>query len=197
MSYKTQSKEELIERIKDLETQLLIETEKSSYLKAENEGYNRLMGYKNDMTYEEKLKHNQEKEREQKDLENSLEENSVKREYLAEVENEERMVDIALEMNELHFECSELFKIIKRGLGAPLSENEYIEYKKHKRNFYSIITHFYSNFKGEENVLSDLSEEESDEVSNKLIVFDVLIKVLKSQKRIYKLDEELKGLSKK
>ena len=127
MNYKIKSKEELIERIKDLETQLLIETEKSSYLKAENEGYNRLMGYKNDMTYEEKLKHNQEKEREQKEIENALEENSVKREYLAEIENEERMVDIALEMNELHFECSELFKIIKKGLGGHLSEEEYIE----------------------------------------------------------------------
>jgi hypothetical protein len=76
-------------------------------------------------------------------------------------------------------------------------ENDYIEYKKHKRSFYSIITHFYSNFKGEVNTLSDLSEEETEEDLNKLIVFDVLIKLLKTQKRIYKLDEELKGLSKK
>jgi hypothetical protein len=45
--------------------------------------------------------------------------------------------------------------------------------------------------------LSDLSEEETEEDLNKLIVFDVLIKLLKTQKRIYKLDEELKGLSKK
>lgn len=198
MNYKEQSKEELIERIKDLETQLLIETEKSSYLKAENEGYNRLMGYKNDMTYEEKLKHNQDKEKEQRDIENALEENSVKREYLAEIENEERMVDIALEMNELHFECSEIFKVIKKGLGGHLSENEYIDYKKHKRNFYSIITHFHSNFKvvsPVESLLSDISEDEIEEDVNKLVVFDVLIKVLKTQKRIYKLDEELKGLS--
>ena len=197
MNYKSQSKEELIERIKDLETQLLIETEKSSYLKAENEGYNRLMGYKNDMTYEEKLKHNQDKEREQKEIENALEENSVKREYLAEIENEERMVDIALEMNELHFECSELFKIIKKGLGGHLSEEEYIDYKKHKRNFYSIITHFHSNFtsKQADTLISDISEDEVEEDVNKLVVFDVLIKVLKTQKRIYKLDEELKGLS--
>ena len=196
MNYKSQSKEELIERIKDLETQLLIETEKSSYLKAENEGYNRLMGYKNDMTYEEKLKHNQDKEREQKEIENALEENSVKREYLAEIENEERMVDIALEMNELHFECSELFKIIKKGLGGHLSEEEYIDYKKHKRNFYSIITHFHSNFtKNTDTLISDISEDEVEEDTNKLVVFDVLIKVLKTQKRIYKLDEELKGLS--
>jgi hypothetical protein len=197
MNYKEQSKEELIERIKDLETQLLIETEKSSYLKAENEGYNRLMGYKNDMTYEEKIKHNQEKEKEQRDLENALEENSVKREYLAEIENEERMVDIALEMNELHFECSELFKIIKKGLGGHLSEEEYIDYKKHKRNFYSIITHFHSNFSNTDTLISDISEDEVEEDINKLVVFDVLIKVLKTQKRIYKLDEELKGLSKK
>ena len=195
MNYKIKSKEELIERIKDLETQLLIETEKSSYLKAENEGYNRLMGYKNDMTYEEKLKHNQDKEREQKEIENALEENSVKREYLAEIENEERMVDIALEMNELHFECSELFKIIKKGLGGHLSEEEYIDYKKHKRNFYSIITHFHSNFTNTDTLLSDISEDEVEEDVNKLVVFDVLIKVLKTQKRIYKLDEELKGLS--
>ena len=195
MNYKIKSKEELIERIKDLETQLLIETEKSSYLKAENEGYNRLMGYKNDMTYEEKLKHNQDKEREQKEIENALEENSVKREYLAEIENEERMVDIALEMNELHFECSELFKIIKMGLGGHLSEEEYIDYKKHKRNFYSIITHFHSNFTNTDTLLSDISEDEVEEDVNKLVVFDVLIKVLKTQKRIYKLDEELKGLS--
>jgi hypothetical protein len=195
MNYKNQSKEELIERIKDLETQLLIESEKTSYLKAENEGYNRLMGYKNDMTYEEKLKHNQDKEREQKEMENSLEENSVKREYLAEIENEERMVDIALEMNELHFECSELFKIIKKGIGGHLSEEEYIDYKKHKRNFYSIITYFHSNFTNTDTLVSDISEDEVEEDVNKLVVFDVLIKLLKTQKRIYKLDEELKGLS--
>ena len=149
------------------------------------------------MTYEEKLKHNQDKEREQKEIENALEENSVKREYLAEIENEERMVDIALEMNELHFECSELFKIIKKGLGGHLSEEEYIDYKKHKRNFYSIITHFHSNFisKPADTLISDISEDEVEEEVNKLVVFDVLIKVLKTQKRIYKLDEELKGLS--
>ena len=126
-----------------------------------------------------------------------LEENSVKREQLAEIENEERMVDIALEMNELHFECSELFKIIKKGLGGHLSEEEYIDYKKHKRNFYSIITHFHSNFSNTDTLISDISEDEVEEDVNKLVVFDVLIKVLKTQKRIYKLDEELKGLSKK
>ena len=194
MNYKDQTKEELIERIKDLETQLLIETEKSSYLKAENEGYNRLMGYTDNMSYDEKLKHNKEREKEEQDILNSLEENSLKREYLAEVEAEERMVDIALEMNELHFECSEIFHIIKKGLGAPLSEKDYQEYKKHKRNFYAIISFFYDNFKNEveEEVDSTADEEYT---SSKLTVFDVLIKALKMQKKIYKLDEELKGLS--
>lgn len=194
MNYKDQTKEELIERIKDLETQLLIETEKTSYLKAENEGYNRLMGYTDNMSYEEKLKYNKDREKEEEDLANSLEENSLKREYLAEVEAEERMVDIALEMNELHFECSEIFHIIKKGLGAPLSEKDYQEYKKHKRNFYSIITFFYENFKTQHNEPID-SADDDDDCCNKSIVFDVLIKALKMQKRIYKLDEELKGLS--
>jgi hypothetical protein len=194
MNYKDQTKEELIERIKDLETQLLIETEKSSYLKAENEGYNRLMGYTSEMSYEEKLKYNKDREKEEEDLANSLEENSLKREYLAEVEAEERMVDIALEMNELHFECSEIFHIIKKGLGAPLSEKDYQEYKKHKRNFYSIITFFYENFKIQHNEPIDSTDDDDDGI-NKTIVFDVLIKALKMQKRIYKLDEELKGLS--
>ncbi len=195
MNYKNQTKEELIERIKDLETQLLIETEKSSYLKAENEGYNRLMGYTDNMTYEEKLKYNKDKEKDQEDLKNSLEENSLKREYLAEVEAEERMVDIALEMNELHFECSEIFHIIKKGLGAPLSEKEYQEYKKHKRNFYSIITFFYENFKNTHTPEEVESTDDDANTSGKMTVFDVLIKVLKMQKRIYKLDEELKDLS--
>jgi hypothetical protein len=113
---------------------------------------------------------------------------------MAEVEAEERMVEIALEMNELHFECSEIFHIIKKGLGAPLSEKDYQEYKKHKRNFYSIITFFYDNFKSQYNEPID-STDDDEEGGNKLIVFDVLIKALKMQKRIYKLDEELKGLS--
>jgi hypothetical protein len=194
MNYKDQTKEELIERIKDLETQLLIETEKVSYLKAENEGYDRLMGYTSEMSYEEKLKYNKDMEKEEENLINSLEENSLKREYMAEVEAEERMVEIALEMNELHFECSEIFHIIKKGLGAPLSEKDYQEYKKHKRNFYSIITFFYDNFKSQYNEPID-STDDDEEGGNKLIVFDVLIKALKMQKRIYKLDEELKGLS--
>ena len=194
MNYRDQTKEELIERIKDLETQLLIETEKVSYLKAENEGYDRLMGYTSEMSYEEKLKYNKDMEKEEENLINSLEENSLKREYMAEVEAEERMVEIALEMNELHFECSEIFHIIKKGLGAPLSEKDYQEYKKHKRNFYSIITFFYDNFKSQYNEPID-STDDDEEGGNKLIVFDVLIKALKMQKRIYKLDEELKGLS--
>ena len=194
MNYKDQTKEELIERIKDLETQLLIETEKVSYLKAENEGYDRLMGYTSEMSYEEKLKYNKDMEKEEENLINSLEENSLKREYMAEVEAEERMVEIALEMNELHFECSEIFHIIKKGLGAPLSEKDYQEYKKHKRNFYSIITFFYDNFKSQYNEPID-STDDDEEGGNKTIVFDVLIKALKMQKRIYKLDEELKGLS--
>ena len=108
-----------------------------------------------------------------KNTEESMDENSVKREYLEETEIGDRMVDIALEMNQLHFDCAEVFHPIKEGL----SEDEYEVYKKHKRNFYAMVSYFY-------NIKRD----------NKNEIFHILLKAVKMQSEIYSLDEELKGL---
>jgi hypothetical protein len=170
---KDKSNDELILEVKNLQAQLLTQTEKTSLLQLQNDEYDKLMGYKQGMTYEDKVKHNQESENDLKNAEDSMDENSVKREYLEETEIGDRMVDIALEMNQLHFDCAEVFHPIKEGL----TDHEYEVYKKHKRNFYGLVSYFYN-----------IKREDRNEV------FDILIKAVKMQRDIYTLDEELKGL---
>lgn len=170
---KDKTVDELVQEVKNLQAELLTQTEKSTLLQLQNEEYDKLMGYKQGMTYHEKVKHNIDSEIQLKNAEESMDENSVKREYLEETEIGDRMVDIALEMNQLHFDCAESFHPIKEGL----TEQEYETYKKHKRNFYAMISYFYNVKKGDK-----------DEV------FDILIKAVKMQSEIYSLDEELKGL---
>ncbi len=170
---KEKSNEELILDIKILQAQLLTQTEKTNLLQLQNDEYDKLMGYKQGMSYEDKVKHNENSEADLKNAEDSMDENSVKREYLEETEIGDRMVDIALEMNQLHFDCAEVFHPIKEGL----TDHEYEVYKKHKRNFYGMVSYFY-NIKKE----------------NKNEVFDILIKAVKMQSEIYSLDEELKEL---
>ena len=170
---KDKTNDELILEVKNLQAQLLTQTEKSTLLQLQNDEYDKLMGYSQEMTYEDKLKHNQNSENELKNTEDSMDENSVKREYLEETEIGDRMVDIALEMNQLHFDCAEVFHPIKQNL----NEKEYETYKKHKRNFYAMVSYFYK-----------VKREDKDDV------FDILIKAIKMQKDIYSLDEELKRL---
>ena len=170
---KDKSNDELILDIKNLQAQLLTQTEKTNLLQLQNDEYDKLMGYKQGMSYEDKVKHNEDCENDIKNTEDSMDENSVKREYLEETEIGDRMVDIALEMNQLHFDCAEVFHPIKEGL----SETEYEVYKKHKRNFYAMVSYFY-------NIKRD----------NKNEVFHILLKAVKMQSEIYALDEELKGL---
>ena len=55
---KDKSTEELILEIKNLQAQLLTQTEKSDALQLQNEEYDKLMGYKQGMTYDDKVKHN-------------------------------------------------------------------------------------------------------------------------------------------
>ncbi len=172
---KTMNVDELILEIKNLEAKLLTQTEKVDVLQIQNNEYDKLMGYKQGMTYEEKMQYNTDCENEIRSVEDSLEENSIKREYMEENEIGDRMVDIALEINQLHFDCAELFHSIKE----ELNETEYESYKKHKRNFYSMLSYFY-------NVKKD----------NKIEIFDIFIKAIKMQRNIYSLDEELKNLSK-
>jgi hypothetical protein len=168
------SRQQLIDEIKDLEGRLLIATEKIELLNLQHRQYDSLMGYHNDMTYEERFKHNLDSERDIKDVEDSLEENSIKREYLEETEVGDRMVDIALEINQLQFDCAETFHPLKEGLKE--DSEEYKQYKRHKNNFYAFISYFYEN--------------------GKKSVFDVLSLATRLQKKIYTLDEEMKELSK-
>ena len=171
---KDMSRQQLIEEIKDLEGRLLTATERNELLILQNNQYDSLMGYREGMTYEEKLKHNMDSEKELRDVEDSLEENSMTREYLEETEIGDRMVDVALEINQLQFDCSEVFHPLKEGLKE--DSEEYRQYKRHKNNFYAFISYFYEHGKKE--------------------VFDLLLNATRLQKKIYTLDEEMKELSK-
>jgi hypothetical protein len=59
---KDKSNDELILEVKNLQAQLLTQTEKTSLLQLQNDEYDKLMVYKQGMTYEDKVKHNQESE---------------------------------------------------------------------------------------------------------------------------------------
>jgi len=157
--------------IKDMEIFSL--NERVSSLVAENKGYDTLFGFTEDMSMEDKIKYNEECEKEIEEAEASLDEDA-KKEYYSELEKEDLLVKYALQINELQYETSELFLELKKGVG----EKNYAEYKKHKRNFYAMIEIFYK-----------IYEEE-----DKLYIFDILIEALRKQRRVYKLDDCLKNI---
>lgn len=170
---KDMSRAELIEEIKDLQSMLLESNEKIDKLITQSKEYDSFFGYSNNMSFEDKLNHTKSCEEEIKLVEESLDED-IKHNYIKENEIGDRMVDIALEMNQIHFDCAELFHPIKDNI----SEEEYKLYKKHKRNFYAMISCFY-----------DIKK------NNKEEVFDILLRAIRMQKRVYSLDNELKNLS--
>ena len=189
----TETISKLLNQIKDLEVELLTQRERADKLQIQNNEYDKLMGYKNNMSYEDKLKHNEESEQTFKDTIETMEENSIKRQFIEETLQEERMIDLALEVNQLQFECSELFHTFK---DCTSSDETYNEYKKHKRNFYAMIRFFYDIYTPKEEDCSDTTDlDDTHHNVTKDKVFLILISALRKQRRIYKLDEELKGLS--
>ena len=188
----TETISKLLNQIKDLEVELLTQRERADKLQLQNNEYDKLMGYKNNMSYEDKLKHNEDSEQTFKDTIETMEENSIKRQFIEETLQEERMIDLALEVNQLQFECSELFHSFK---DCTSSDETYNEYKKHKRNFYAMIRFFYELYIPKEEEYSDTTDIDTTQNNTKDKVFLILISALRKQRRIYKLDEELKGLS--
>lgn len=189
----TETISKLLNQIKDLEVELLTQRERADKLQIQNDEYDKLMGYKNNMTYEDKLKHNEDSEQTFKDMVDAMEENSIKRQFMEDTEQEEKMIDLALEVNQLQFECSELFHTFKECIS---NDDTYNEYKKHKRNFYSMIRFFYELYIPKEEDCSDTTDvDDTHHNVTKDKVFLILISALRKQRRIYKLDEELKGLS--
>lgn len=98
----------------------------------------------------------------------------VRKEIEDNIEKEDRIINLGLEINRLQFEVSELFHVIKKDL----NENEYERYKMEKRNFHKMVNVFYDIFKNE----------------NKLEVFNILIKILKKQKKIFDYDCQIASI---
>lgn len=90
------------------------------------------------------------------------------------IEKEDRIINLGLEISRLQFEVSELFHVIKRDL----TENEYERYKMEKRSFHKMVNVFYDIFKHED----------------KLEVFNILIKILKKQKKIFDFDNQIANI---
>jgi hypothetical protein len=90
------------------------------------------------------------------------------------IEKEDRIISLGLEISRLQFEVSELFHVIKRDL----TENEYERYKMEKRSFHKMVNVFYDIFKHED----------------KLEVFNILIKILKKQKKIFDYDNQIANI---
>lgn len=98
----------------------------------------------------------------------------IRKEVESDIEKEDKLINLGLEINRLQFEISELFHLFKKDL----TDVEYERYKTEKRNYHKIIEVLYSIYKGE----------------NKLDIFDILVKILKKEKRVYECDTELENL---
>lgn len=157
--------------MKDME--LFSLREQMNTIVAENKSYDTLFGFTEDMTFEEKVKYNDDCEKEIEEAEASLDE-ETKKEYYSELEKEDLLVEYALQINQLQYETAELFSEIKRCV----PDGSYNEYKKQKRAFYAMIELFYKIYEGDD----------------KLYIFDVLIEALRKQRRVYKLDDLIKNI---
>jgi hypothetical protein len=156
---------------KDVE--ILEKDEEISFLKNESIAMDKLLGYEPNMSYDEKVKYNEEAEKELEEAELNLD-ISTKRKYDSDMEKEDRLIECALGINELQFDVAELFKTLKTNI----DNTKYEEYKKHKRAFYAMIDFFYTNYTGEE----------------RIDIFDLLIEMLEKEKGVYELDEEIKNI---
>jgi len=183
--------------IHDRNIELLNLKEQLDYLVEENASSDKLMGYSPNMSFQDKLKLNEESEKELERAKNCLSE-SVLRDYETEMEKEDRLIDCALEQNKLQFEIAELFKSIK----SQINDENIEEYKKYKRNFYTIIDGFCkiistgtpiaTGVPSQGRVLGASSARNSP--ATKLDMFDTLIEILEKQKKVYELDDEIKNL---
>ena len=97
----------------------------------------------------------------------------IRREIESDLEKENQIVDLGVKISRLQYEISEYFHMIRQNIS--IEQNDYERYKVEKRNFYKMIEVFHEIYKGE----------------NKLDVFELLIKILRKQKRVYECDQEM------
>ena len=167
--------------VREKEMEIFNLKEQIDFVMQENASYDKLMGYSPHMTYQDKLKLNEDSERELERAKTCLDDESLK-EYELAVEREDRLIDCALEQNQLQFEISEMFKQIKEYIG----EEDYEEYKKYKRSYYTMIDGLYKM------IASDTVLENHGQ---RMEMFDVLSDILEKHKKVYELDEEIKNLN--
>jgi len=110
------------------------------------------------------------------DLETDIEyaSSDIRKEVENDIEKEDRLINLGIEISRLQFEISELFHLLKKDI----TDVEYERYKTEKRSYYKLIEVLHSIYKG----------------PNKLDIFDILIKIIKKEKRVYECDAELSNL---
>lgn len=153
--------------------------QKLSNIETENYALDKIMGYEN-MTLEEKLIHQKESQKEENELLLSAEASAIK-DYESDIEKEDRMVELALEINRLQFEIGELFTNIKTNIKT----DKYDEYKKNKKYWHNFIDSMYDIYMSKE-------DESKEGYIDKSELFDKLLIILRKQKKCYMYDEELK-----
>jgi hypothetical protein len=119
---------------------------------------------------------------EEKDMIESAEPSAITT-YQEDVQKEDRMIEIALQINKLQYEIGELFKDIKQNIKTDKTD----EYKKNKKLWYEIIDSLYENY-------IPKTDDDKETYIDKNELFDKLILILKKQKKSYIYDEELKYL---
>ena len=97
----------------------------------------------------------------------------IRKEIESDLEKEDQIVNLGVKISRLQYEISEYFHMIRQDI--PTDKNDYERYKVEKRNFYKMIEVFYDIYKGE----------------NKLDIFELLIKILRKQKKVYECDQEM------
>ena len=97
----------------------------------------------------------------------------IRHEIQEDLEKEEMIVNLGVKISRLQYEISEYFHMIRQMIVA--EDNDYERYKIEKRNFYKMMEVFYTIYKGE----------------NKLDVFELLIKIIRKQKKVYECDQKI------
>ena len=126
------------------------------------------------MSYMELLDLNHEDSETDDDL-NELS-SEIRQEIESDLIKEEKITNLGVKISRLHYEISEYFHMIRQGITP--EKSDYERYKMEKRNLYKTIETFYTIYQGE----------------NKLDVFDILIKILRKQKKVYQCDQEMTQL---
>jgi hypothetical protein len=141
-------------------------------LEFNQKSYDILLGYTEDMSFDEKCNINEKIKLEEETILSNLSEQE-KEEYDNNINKEHRMIFLGIEISRLQFEINELFQNIKEDL----NEDAYIIYKNEKKAFLNSISTFYNLYKYDKDDL-----------------FDILLNIIRKQKKIYQYDYELNSI---